>query len=435
MTTKLSQHFFTRQRRQNKLELPIVQLDVKTYGKSKTTKKDILLFRADDEQWVYLPLRYVYTHGLVGCSQDDVKPNVELGNGQLELPSIALRDHQKVWFNTAYDTLIKYHTALLSIKTGGGKTVVAIALAQRMASLGLVDRIVVLVHRNILLDQWMERIAQFAPELESHIRVINICSVEKYFTLNDAGTFTDLLIVDEAHLFCSDVFFHRLLRCDCRYALALTATPERDDGRHVLLTQLFGEPVVYTRVEQEFTVFVYHTLLSFNLHMNHVGVQWTSMLKEQSEHVGRTQIVVQVVRLLVSRGYVPLVLSKFINHCELLHDALTTCGKVVHAKQGTSIPSSDDYNIIVGTFTKCGTGFDAKVNALVLASDSTGTFEQTLGRVFRTHLPPIIIDFVDRGEDHTVWYKHLEKRLFYYDTCGGTLKHIHGVDEIDVDKR
>jgi hypothetical protein len=436
MTTKLSQRLLAQHRRQYDIQLPLVQIDVKKYGKSKTTKQDLLLFRADDERWVYLPWRYINTLDISSnTTLNDTTLNDTLYTDTDQSSSIVLRDHQKPWFTIAYDTLTKHHTALLSIKTGGGKTIVAIAIAQYMVSRGLITRVTILVHRNILLDQWMDRIKQFAPELEPHIRVINICSVEKYFTSDSnacTSSFTDLLIVDEAHLFCSDIFFYRLLRCDCTYALALTATPERDDGRHILLTRLFGEPVVYTRVKQTFTVYVYHTLLSFNLHMNHVGVQWTSMLKEQSEHIGRTQLVVQVVKLLVSKGYIPLVLSKFINHCELLHDALSLCGKVVHAKQGTSIPSSNEYDIIVGTFTKCGTGFDAKVNALVLASDSTGTFEQTLGRVFRTQLPPIIIDFVDTGDDHGVWYKHLEKRLFYYDTCGGTVKHVHGVDEVNL---
>jgi len=50
----------------------------------------------------------------------------------------------------------------------------------------------------------------------------------------------DLLILDEAHLLCTQNNLNRLLALEPKYVIVLTATPERDDGMEKILTALAG---------------------------------------------------------------------------------------------------------------------------------------------------------------------------------------------------
>lgn len=324
--------------------------------------------------------------------------------------SIQLRDEQVEYVRIVKDTLDTSRTALLSLRTGGGKTVVALYLIAWMNVPTLI-----LVHRQLLVDQWRERIAQFLPEATN----IHVC-IASSFHKSTLKTPT-LLVVDEAHLFCAPTLFKVVMQCTCEAALALTATPERPDQRHKLLYALFGKPCVYNRVFREFTVLRLSTCFTFPLQFHVLAgersVDWTSMMIEQSKHELRNEWIVQITQELMRKGYTVLVLSKFIEQSKFLAGAIPNA----HYVEGTP---PKDIPCLVGTYSKCSVGFDERITALVLATDTTGSFEQTMGRMFRTQLPPVVVDLVDKGGDHRVWDKHYQHRKKYYTDLGGKVVNV-----------
>jgi superfamily II DNA or RNA helicase len=81
-----------------------------------------------------------------------------------------------------------------------------------------------------------------------------------------------------------------------------------------------------------------------------------------------------------------------------------------------------DARILIGTTSKCGTGFDhPKLNALLLASDMDEYFIQALGRIFRKidEETPVVFDLIDKNR---VLYKHFESREEVYKEVGAVFE-------------
>lgn len=420
MCTRIEQHTLN----QN-IPLPAISTESYNFHRKKKVQQTHHMFYVPNDTYIHIPWRYV------SKLQSNINPSTdEHVDTTLSLVSTpppstfvgTLSLEQQEYAQMTFETLVRHRTALLSIKTGGGKTVIAIYVCCLLNI-----PVTILVHRNILVQQWKERCIQFAPQL-SNITIKNVSSI-KLDSMPDTWDQPHLLIIDEAHLFCTDRCTQIILRYPCTHSLALTATVERKDQRHKMLYRIYGLPVITTRVSQTFKIFSVETPFVFNLiftksrYSDVRTVKWVDMIRMQSECDERTEYIVRWVNVLVHSGYKVLVLSKFVDHCDkmvqLLSDfELSVVG--VHGNRDLSdMPM--DWSCIVGTYSKCSTGFDVPVNALVLASDTVGTFEQTLGRVFRTRIPPIIIDLVDTSTDHSVWLRHARERESFYTDCGGTL--------------
>lgn len=396
--------------------LPAISTESYNFHRKKRVQQTYHMFYVPDDTYIHIPWRYAIKlrpEQMTLSSPTLVSPSNFLGTLSLE---------QQEYAHMTYESLVQHHTALLSIKTGGGKTVIAIYVCCLLNI-----PVTILVHRNILVHQWKERCAQFAPQL-SNIVIRNVSSI-KLDAMPDNWDQPHLLIIDEAHLFCTDRCTQIVLRYPCTHSLALTATVERKDQRHKMLYRMYGLPVITTRVNQTFKIFIVDTPFVFNLIFNKSRysdvrtVKWIDMIRMQSECDERTECIVSWVDVLVHRGYRVLVLSKFVDHCDKLVCRLSESDVSVVGVHGNRDISDMpiDWECIVGTYSKCSTGFDVPVNALVLASDTVGTFEQTLGRVFRTRIPPVIVDLVDTSTDHSVWLRHARERESFYTECGGTL--------------
>jgi len=168
-----------------------------------------------------------------------------------------LRSDEQVRAVTAYlkaalDPLVS--GGIITLPCGGGKTVVALRIA---ASLGV--KTMIIVHKEFLIEQWRERIAQFLPDARVGLvkaAVVDVAnkdivmaslqslSMKKYppETFEDIG----LLVVDECHRIGSEVFSRALFKVTCRYSLGLSATLERKDGMTKAIIHHLGPPVVIT---------------------------------------------------------------------------------------------------------------------------------------------------------------------------------------------
>lgn len=129
---------------------------------------------------------------------------------------------------------------VLSLPTGAGKTVVALAAVRELGR-----RALVVVHKSFLEAQWMERARQFLPgarlgvlrgdraELDADIVVASLQTLTVSARAPAAASLAGFgtVVHDEAHHMGAQVF-SRALRtlAGARFSVGLSATPDRKDG-------------------------------------------------------------------------------------------------------------------------------------------------------------------------------------------------------------
>lgn len=160
---------------------------------------------------------------------------------------------------TAVASMSSWETGILVAPPGFGKTVVAAALVAARKR-----RTLVLVHRRVLVEQWIERLRSFLdvapsqvdvlgkqssrrrrsrPEEAPPVRVADVATFQSLVRRADIGELLghyEHVIVDEAHHVPASSFERVLLACRARYVVGLTATPRRRDGMEPILRMQIG---------------------------------------------------------------------------------------------------------------------------------------------------------------------------------------------------
>lgn len=139
---------------------------------------------------------------------------------------------------------------MIVVGCGGGKTVMAIHIA---CSLG--KRTLIVAHKAFLLEQWRERLAQYAPTASVGIikqakvdvegRDVVLASLQSLAMreyAQEALAGFGLVVIDECHHVAAEVFSRALPKITSAVALGLSATPDRKDGLSRVIEWFLGPP-------------------------------------------------------------------------------------------------------------------------------------------------------------------------------------------------
>lgn len=146
------------------------------------------------------------------------------------------------------------HRGIVSVVTGGGKTVFALSCIERVRPIATL----IVVPTNALLEQWWEEVANYFDLDLDEINIITSTLRFQLGTINIAvlntaaklaakiGDKNCFLIVDECHKAASE-HFRAALRINTVASLGLSATPERpyDEGLKDVLIPALG-PVIFS---------------------------------------------------------------------------------------------------------------------------------------------------------------------------------------------
>lgn len=317
------------------------------------------------------------------------------------------------------------HDGVISLHTGGGKTVCALYIASQLQLPTLV-----IVHNSFLRDQWEDRVKSFLPY--AHIGRIqgDACEIQgkdiiiamlqtlsmKDFPIASFKPF-GLVIVDECHHIASEVFVQALPKVTSKYMLGLSATPTRKDGL-MFVAHWFLGPLLYEseRTDTEDTsiqVEVYEYKNddpTFNeIIYNRQGVMFTSlMINKLTEEMQRTQWLVSILQdvLEESPHRQILVLTDRVQHTKDILSSLPSelqeksaiLSTDVHASKRAEYCSSR--SILIATYAMCKEGFDVPtLNTLMMATPRPD-IDQIVGRILRVEksarkIHPLILDIVD----------------------------------------
>lgn len=118
--------------------------------------------------------------------------------------------------------------ATIVASTGYGKTRCAIMIIQSLYKRNPQLNVLIAVPTEVLKEQWQKELAIN--------KLFHVCKVEIFNTIVKNIYEVDLFVIDECHLAPSEVNITMFQVVKYRYVLGLTATFERLDGKHELLT-------------------------------------------------------------------------------------------------------------------------------------------------------------------------------------------------------
>lgn len=332
---------------------------------------------------------------------------------------------------------------IINMACAAGKTVMAVYIS---ATLG--RKTLVIVHKEFLLNQWIERIAQFMPDArigriqgptfdvqnkDIVIGMLQTLAIKKFD--DDAFDGFGTVVVDECHHTSAEVFSRALHRVNFRYSLGLSATVQRKDGlSHVF--QWFLGGICYKNRRPRETVEVHAhrfpcTDPSYREECFMFGSR-INMAKMVSNVCGFGARVAFVARLIAEtlaerEGSKVLVLSERRAHLVDMERAVAASGVstgfYVGGLKQTELKESEEKTVVFGTFAMAAEGMDIPaLDTLVLASPKSD-IEQPVGRILRVRAAdrdrvPRVIDVVD---DFSVFAAQAIKRKRYYKKCGYTV--------------
>lgn len=330
---------------------------------------------------------------------------------------------------------------ILNLQCAAGKTVMAIYIMCTLAK-----KTLVIVHKEFLIQQWKERIEEFAPSARIGLIKGKVIDVEdkdivlaslqslsmKEYNANVFKGF-GLLVADEAHHLGAEVFSRALQKVTCLYSLGLSATVKRKDGLSKVFMWHLGD-IVFSRKQRKqdiikVNIFTYtnsdesycEEVLMYGSKPN-----MSKMINNICECRHRVTFIVE--KLLDVLKDEPkrrvLILSDRRNHLTMFMEELNKneykdVGYYYGGMKQDDLKESEKKQIILGTFCMISEGFDVKgLDTLILASPKSDII-QSVGRILREkpedriHIP-LVIDIVD---DFSLFPKQAKKRYSYYKSC------------------
>ena len=317
----------------------------------------------------------------------------------------------------------KRRGGILNLTCASGKTVLAIYL---MCRLGL--KTIVIVHKDFLLQQWKERIEQFAPAAKvgmikakivdvegKDIVIASLQSLSMKSYPKDLFHMFGFIVVDECHHTSAEVFCQALQKVTCKYSLGLSATIHRKDGLGKVFQWYLGK-VVYSNCKQKTNDVVDILWKEFydpnpaygkEEYMMRDKLNVSKMINNICEFYPRIEYVTSIIHDVLSKEpkRKVLVLSDRKLQLELFMKKLSqmgyTCGYYTGGMKTEELKESEGKQVLLGTYAMVAEGFDVKtLDTLVLASPKSDVI-QSVGRILRevpekrAHIP-IVVDIIDK---------------------------------------
>jgi superfamily II DNA or RNA helicase len=395
-----------------------------------------------------------------GCLEDiidllgSLKIQVEIKDERFHGVSLGLefrgtlRPDQK----TAANAILKHDTGVLSAATAFGKTVVAAYLIAKRSVNTLV-----LVHRKQLLDQWIERLADFLGIPKKSIgqigggkrRPTGLIDVAMIQSLSRKGIVDNIVanyghvVVDECHHISARSFEIVARQSKASYVTGLSATVIRKDGHHPIIFMNCG-PIRYKFDDKKQAAsrpFVHRVIVrktDFRLPSSFEDQNYSAIHEIYQALINddrRNQLIMGDVLQAIYDGRFPVILTERKKHLQMLKNMFEDkiqnlivmkggMGERQRQEAQTALQTlpEDAEKAILSTGKYLGEGFDdPRLDTLFLTLPISwkGTLAQYAGRLHRVHdmkKEVIIYDYADL--DVPMIRKMYERRLSGYKAIG-----------------
>lgn len=402
----------------------------KTLGAPCSINKYYLVYRESPNK-LYVPHYYgVANFGepneIKICEGDNINLRFE-GN---------LRPIQNEVINAYISSVTKnnYGGGLLELRCGGGKTICALNIISILKK-----KTLIIVHKEFLMNQWIERINDFLPN--SRIGVIQGSTIDienkdivigmlqslsmKDYDSNIFNSF-GLTIIDEVHHISSEVFSKVLFKLVTKFMLGLSATMNRKDGTTKIFKMFLGEIVFKVDNKEQHNVLIrtidyYADDEEFNkiIYDYRGNPQYSTMITKLCKYNNRSDFIIKILFDLFIENPNQQVMILAHNKSILVylyekikHENIKSVGYYVGGMKDTDLKETEGKDIVIATYSMAAEALDIKtLTTLIMATPKTD-IEQSIGRILREkHKQAIVIDIID---SHTMFKNQWKKRKTFY---------------------
>jgi superfamily II DNA or RNA helicase len=337
---------------------------------------------------------------------------------------------------------------LLELPCAWGKTGGSLYIAAALAK-----KTLVIVHKEFLMNQWIERIQQFLPEarvgkiqgsivdiVDKDIVLCMLQSLSMKTYPSDTFDSFGFTIIDEVHHISSQTFSCALFKIVTKYMLGLSATLNRKDGTTSVIKMFLGE-VIYKGIREERTnvcVRAYHyttedSLFNDTIYDGRGNPMYSSMITKLCEYNRRSEYILKILNdiFIENNNQQIMILAHNKSLLTYLYDAIShrklcngSVGYYVGGMKESALKDSETKKVIIATYSMASEALDIKtLTTLIMATPKTD-IEQAVGRILREkHSNPLIIDIVD---SHKIFKNQWKKRKTFYK------QNKYVIEELDI---
>jgi len=300
----------------------------------------------------------------------------------------------------------------------------------------------ILVHKEFLMNQWIERIHEFLPgakigkiqgplaEIEGNDIVIGMIQsiYNKEFPGNMYSSF-GLTIIDEVHRIGSEEFSKTLLKISTPYMLGISATVERKDKLTKVLYMFIG-PKIYSEKREDDDVVQVRAIqyVTNDRDFNEVeydfrgNPKYSTMITKLCAFGPRSDFIVRALGDLVLENPENQIMVLCHNrsllrylHDSIVHKKIAPVGFYVGGMKQADLQATESMQIVLATYAMAAEALDIKtLSTLVMITPKTD-ITQSVGRILRMkHENPIIVDIVD---SHDIFQNQWRHRKTFYKKC------------------
>ena len=355
----------------------------------------------------------------------------------------------------AANAMLAHDTGVLSATTAFGKTVLA---AYLIAARGV--NTLVLVHRQQLMEQWVERLSSFLDfpaksigrfgggrkKLTGNLDVALIQSLVRKGVVDDRVADYGQLIIDECHHLSAQSFELVARRAKSRFVCGLSATVVRKDGHHPIIFMQCG-PVrhrVDAIQQADARPFSHHVIVrptGFRTLAEPEAdsrLEYQNLCTELMRSPRRNEMIRDEVLAVLKEGRSPLVLTERTEHIETLSEMLRPhvphlvilqggMGRKVlrEAMEKLAVVPEKEARVVIATGKFVGEGFDdPRLDTLFLTMPVSwrGIIAQYAGRLHRLHDGKGEVRIHDYADlDVPMLSRMFDKRCAGYEAVGYTI--------------
>lgn len=399
----------------------------------------------DTENGVIMP------RGFIGrliryCKSEDIVFEFDDARNKFKEVRFAFSAALFPYQNIALLEALRKEMGIIIAPPGSGKTVLALKLIE--------DRkqpAVIIVHRQQLLTQWMERIEHFLGIPKNEIGIIGkgmkkfgklitiatIQSLAKYLEAN--GNFhAGILIVDECHRIPAATFRNTISKIETYYLYGLTATPFRKYNDDKLIFAFLGDVITEVKLEEtgksKFAKIIIRNT-NLDIPYNPKLDNFETLSKMIIHDTSRNKLIVDDIIREVKLGRRVIVITERVDHINTLlqflkqqYVVVTLCGedseknRVVKWKQ----INEGNFQVLLTTGQFFGEGTDVKnldTLFLVYPFSFKGKLIQYIGRIQRNETTPTVYDYRDIKIDYlnklflkrNSHYRKIQKQVSLFD--------------------
>ncbi len=306
----------------------------------------------------------------------------------------------------AIKEILKYDSSICVAPPGFGKTLIGAKIFEQRAV-----KTLIIVNKNMLLDQWISRFVDYFGYKKSDIGFlgksqnrlngnIDIATMQSLNNIPELVENYTQVIVDECHHIPALTFEQIVKNFKGKYILGLSATPNRKDELDPILYQQLGN------ISYEYKKPKTHTnrLLVIKTEFTSSADNYAAIINELVSHEDRNRQIVKTIKENIDRKI--LLLSDRIEHLNLLEnilkeekiDFVSVHGSQNKKEQVENMQKVKTSSLILATSSFFGEGIDfPHLNTIIFATPISfyGRLIQYLGRIGRGNQECLAIDFLD----------------------------------------